>query len=144
MPTNPIGVSLTGSEVLATLRENIKLARIGRRLTVYMVSKMAGISRSALWQVEKGSPKVAIGIYCEVLFILGLANDLLKVAANDLQGRKSKDFGLPTRKTSRQIKGEDKRLNSRKDKYEKDAVSFLEELMGKRQQRQVLQCSINP
>ncbi len=73
-----------------------------------------------------------MGTYYDVLFFLGLANDLLKVAAEDLQGRKSKDFGLLIRKTSRQIKGEDKLLNIRKNKYAKNAVPFLEDLMRKK------------
>jgi transcriptional regulator with XRE-family HTH domain len=132
MGTNKIGFFSTGSGVLATVGENIKLARIGRRLTVYKVSKMVGISRSTLWEVEKGSPKVAMGIYYEVLFILGLADDLLKIGANDLLGRKSKDFGILTRKTSRQIKSEDMRLSVRKNKYEKDTVSFVKDLVGKK------------
>ena len=79
------------SKVLKELGENIKLARLRRKLSAAQVSERADISRSTLLQVEKGAPSVAMGIYCQVLFVLGLDKDLLKVAADDALGRKLQD-----------------------------------------------------
>jgi len=81
-------------KTLAAFGENIKLARLRRRLTAEQVSERAGISRSTLHHIEKGSPSVALGLYFQVLFVLGLEKDLLKVAADDLLGRKLQDAGL--------------------------------------------------
>lgn len=85
------------SKVLYELGENIKLARLRRKLAAKQVSERAGISRATLWQIEKGSPSVALGFYCQVLFVLGLEKDLLKIAADDILGRKLQDAELITK-----------------------------------------------
>lgn len=85
-------------KILSELGENLKLARLRRKLSAEQVSQRAGISRATLWQAEKGSPGVAMGIYCRVLFVLGLEKDLLKLAADDILGRKLQDAGLLVKK----------------------------------------------
>ncbi len=88
-------VILPSSErILLQLGANIKLARLRRKLTAEQVAERADISRATLWQVEKGAPSVAMGIYCQILFVLGLEKDLLKVAADDDLGRKLQDAEL--------------------------------------------------
>jgi transcriptional regulator with XRE-family HTH domain len=86
------------TRILEELGENIKLARLRRKLTAEQVSERAGISRSTLWQVEKGLPGVSLGTYTQVLFILGLEKDLQLIAKDDVLGRKLQDAGLPIRK----------------------------------------------
>ena len=81
-------------KVLNDLGENIKLARLRRKLSTEQVSERAGISRSTLWQIEKGTPTVAMGAYFQVLFVLGLEKDFLKLGADDELGRKLQDAGL--------------------------------------------------
>ena len=49
-------------EVLRILGEQIKLARLRRKLTAELVAERAGISRASLWKVESGSPSVAMGM----------------------------------------------------------------------------------
>ena len=49
-------------EILSTMGMQIKMARLRRNLSVELVAERAGISRAMLWNVEKGSPSVAIGI----------------------------------------------------------------------------------
>lgn len=83
---------------MATLGENIKLARLRRKLTAEQVAERAGISRRTLVSVEKGSPGVAMGIYLQVLFVLGMANDFLLIAGNDSLGRKLQDANLKSPK----------------------------------------------
>ena len=63
--------------ILSSLGENIKLARLRRRLYAEIVAERAGLSRATLTTVEQGSSSVAMGIYASVLFALGLEKDLL-------------------------------------------------------------------
>jgi transcriptional regulator with XRE-family HTH domain len=80
--------------ILENLGENIKLARLRRRLSTQQISERADISRPTLSAIEKGKPTVSIGLYLQVLFVLGLAEDLLKIAVDDELGRKLQDAGL--------------------------------------------------
>jgi len=84
----------SSKKILKELGENIKLARLRRKLSTVQVAERAGISRATLWQVEKGAPTAAMGTYCQVLFVLGLEKDLLKVATDDILGRKLQDAEL--------------------------------------------------
>jgi transcriptional regulator with XRE-family HTH domain len=79
---------------MALLGEHIKLARLRRKLTAEQVAERAGISRRTLVSVEKGLPSVAMGIYMQVLFVLGLSDDMAKVASDDKLGRKLQDIKL--------------------------------------------------
>jgi transcriptional regulator with XRE-family HTH domain len=81
-------------KALLQLGENIRLARLRRKLTAEQVAERANISRKTLWAVETGSPSVAMGTYAQVLFVLGLEKDLLKVAEDDKLGRKIQDADL--------------------------------------------------
>lgn len=86
-------------EILNQMGEQIRLARLRRHLSVELVAERAGISRATLWNVEKGSPSVAIGIYASVLHALNnMDKDLLLVAKDDELGRKLQDLDLPVRK----------------------------------------------
>lgn len=82
--------------ILATLGENIRLARLRRDLSAEQVAERAGIGRATLTRLEKGSDGVSINIYIKVLSVLGLAEDLLKVAEDDALGRRLQDAGLLT------------------------------------------------
>ena len=93
-------------EILKTLGEQIRLARLRRNLSVNLISERAGISRATLWKVEKGNPAVAMGIYAAVLHALNnMDKDLLLVAKDDVFGRQLQDLELITRKraTSRTV-----------------------------------------
>jgi transcriptional regulator with XRE-family HTH domain len=81
-------------KLLATLGENIRLARLRRKLTTEQVAERAGIGRKTLYSIELGSPSVSMGNYLQVLFVLGLQNDIVNVAANDTLGRKLQDAGM--------------------------------------------------
>ena len=85
-------------KILSILGEQIQFARLRRDLTVKLVAERAGISRATLWQVEKGSPNVAMGIYAAVLHALnGMDKDLLLVAKDDELGRTLQDLKLKRR-----------------------------------------------
>lgn len=81
-------------KTLDQLGENIKLARKRRKLTTVQVAERAGIDRSTLYQIEKGNPSVSMGAYFNVLRVLGLHEDFLKVASDDEFGRKLQDLEL--------------------------------------------------
>lgn len=81
--------------ILKTMGEQIKIARLRRRLSATLVAERAGISRSTLWKVENGNPSVAVGIYAAVLHALNnMDKDLLKIAGDDELGRKLQDMDL--------------------------------------------------
>lgn len=81
---------------MQTLGENIHLARLRRDLTSEQVAERAGISRNTLIKIERGDEGVAIGMYLRVLIVLGLQDDLLLIARDDVLGRKLQDIGLTT------------------------------------------------
>lgn len=83
--------------LLATLGENIRLARLRRKISMVMLAKRAGIARNTLTAIEHGDPRVSLGAYVNVLFCLGLEKDLLQIASDDELGRKLQDIGLPLR-----------------------------------------------
>jgi transcriptional regulator with XRE-family HTH domain len=91
---NKLQLLPTAQKILEALGENIRLARLRRKLSTEQVAERANIGRKTLWAIEKGSPGVAIGSYIQVLFILNLEKDLLKVAGDDVLGRKLQDAGL--------------------------------------------------
>ena len=85
--------------ILQQMGEQIKLARLRRHLPSELVAERAGISRSTVWSIERGSPSVAVGTYAAVLHALnGMDKDLLLVAKDDELGRKLQDLELLTPK----------------------------------------------
>jgi transcriptional regulator with XRE-family HTH domain len=81
-------------KLLAEIGENIKLARLRRKLSAERVAERANISRPTLRSIEQGAGTVAMGAYAQVLFVLGLEKDLLKLAGDDPLGRKLQDAKL--------------------------------------------------
>jgi transcriptional regulator with XRE-family HTH domain len=98
MKINKNAVLPTVNKILTAFGDNIKLARLRRKLSAEQVSERANISRPTLLAIEKGQPGVAIGSYAQVLFVLNLEKDLLKVATDDVLGRKLQDAGLMVKK----------------------------------------------
>jgi transcriptional regulator with XRE-family HTH domain len=81
-------------KVLKVLAEQIQLARLRRKFS----AERAGISRKTVYNIEQGVPTVAVGSYLQVLFVLGLEQDLSMVAGSDPLGRKLQDAGILIRK----------------------------------------------
>ncbi len=84
---------------LEQLGENIKLASKRRGYAQVLISERTGLSRLTIRKIEKGEPSVSIGHYLAVLSVLGLAEDLAKVAADDKLGRKLQDIKLMGKKS---------------------------------------------
>ncbi len=86
------------SKLLIDLGKRLKLARLRRKLSSEQVSERAGITRSTLINVEKGSPTTSIGIYLQVMVVLGLYEDFTKLASDDELGRKLQDANILIKK----------------------------------------------
>jgi transcriptional regulator with XRE-family HTH domain len=85
-------------KILSDVGENFKLARLRRKLSAQQVADRSNIARTTLFRLEKGSPNVSIGAYLMVLQVLGLENDFLLLAKDDLLGRKLQDASIITNK----------------------------------------------
>lgn len=98
MPKKKIVLLPRTRRILEQVGENIKLARLRRRLSAELVAERADISRPTLTAIEQGSPTVSMGSYLQVLQALGLEKDFLQIAKDDDLGRKLQDIGLLTKK----------------------------------------------
>lgn len=85
-------------KILTEFAENIRLARLRRKLSSEQVADRAGMGRSTLVKIEKGHPGVGIGYYLSVLKVLGLEKDFLLLAKDDRLGQKLQDARLITKK----------------------------------------------
>ena len=82
--------------ILSGMGENIKLARLRRKLSSEQVAERANISRPTLSAIERGTPTVSIGSYLLVFQVLGLEKDFILLAKDDELGRKLQDARIST------------------------------------------------
>jgi len=98
MKSKGANYTLKQQHILTRMGENIKLARLRRKLTVRSMAERAGIAVSTLTNIEDGSPSVSLGSYLQVLSILRLEEDLTLIADQDPLGRQIQDAGLIVKK----------------------------------------------
>lgn len=82
------------ARMLSELGGNLRLARLRRRLSAQQIADRAGISRSTMQNLEKGSPSVSVGNLLQVMVVLGLEHDFSGLAVDDRLGRKLEDARL--------------------------------------------------
>jgi len=80
--------------ILNSVGQNLRLARLRRKLSAAKVAERAGISRNTLYLLEKGKPSTSLATLFRVLIVLGLENDFLQLAKDDELGRKLEDARL--------------------------------------------------
>jgi transcriptional regulator with XRE-family HTH domain len=101
MPSKPPIVFPQEQQLLATLGERLKLARLRRRLTTTAVAQRAGISRTTLYKAEAGGPGTTLGTAMRILAVLGMSADFDRLAADDRVGRRLQDLALAPRRRAR-------------------------------------------
>ena len=94
MPRKTSPLPPTLKHTFKQIGENIRLARLRRKITTTMLAERAGMSRNTLRAIEHGDSAVTMGAYASVLFCLGLEKDLLVIAQDDVVGRKLQDVEL--------------------------------------------------
>jgi len=62
------------------LGEDIRHARIRRKLTVVELAERTFVSENTMMRVQKGMPSVSIGIYGRVLALLGMTGRIAMLA----------------------------------------------------------------
>ncbi|ETF02814.1 XRE family transcriptional regulator [Advenella kashmirensis W13003] len=88
------------SRLLADFGERLKLARLRRRLTAKLVAERAGMSLMTLRSLEAGGAGVTIGAYVSVMQVLGMVQDIAKLAADDQVGRQLQDAQMVSGRAS--------------------------------------------
>jgi transcriptional regulator with XRE-family HTH domain len=94
MPRKTAPLPPTLKHTFKQLGENIRLARLRRKITTTMLAERAGMSRNTLRAIERGDSAVTMGAYASVLFCLGLEKDLLVIAQDDVVGSKVAGCGF--------------------------------------------------
>ena len=92
------------AQKLVIAGEQIKLARLRRNISMESMAERAKISRVTVAKIEKGDPSVSIGMYLSVLNVLGMQDDILKLAGDDHVGNLYRDMELLTLKRARKGK----------------------------------------
>ncbi len=92
-------MSIRVKRALSELGDDIRKARLRRRLPMEVVAERASISRTTLTKIERGDGGVALGNYAMVLNALGLLEHLHELAAatNDQVGLALDEENLPRR-----------------------------------------------
>src|SRR5689334_1427272 len=95
MSALPISVQ----RALRKLGSDIRDARRRRRIPTAIMAERAGISRTTLYNLEKGEAGVSLGSYATVLFVLGLTDGLAALAdvRHDQTGLELDEERLPRR-----------------------------------------------
>lgn len=84
---------------LRKLGQDIRDARLRRRIPTEIMAQRASISRTTLYKAENGDLAVSMGTYATLLFVLGMIERLrdLADASEDVLGRDLDEQHLPKR-----------------------------------------------
>lgn len=84
---------------LRKLGQDIRDARLRRRIPTEILAERASISRMTLYNVENGDVRVSMGTYATILFVLGMIDRVgnLADASEDMLGRQLEEERLPKR-----------------------------------------------
>lgn len=81
-----------GERQLKALGERLRAARLRRRLTQAVVAARVGVSKQTLAKLEAGNPSTSLATTLRLLQVLGLGQDVDRLAEHDELGRKLQDL----------------------------------------------------
>lgn len=120
MPRSKQALLPKQKRMFAQVGEQLRLARLRRRLSAEQVAERAGIARSTLALIEKGSSSSSIETLFRILSVLGLEEDFLALAKDDELGRRLEDAKLTSpRKRAPKRKTKPKKSTSARKKPDK-------------------------
>jgi transcriptional regulator with XRE-family HTH domain len=92
MAKRTVPVFPKGHRQLEALGERLRLARLRRRLTQAVVAARVGVSKQTLAKLEAGNASTSLATLVRLLGVLGLAQDLDRLASDDELGRRLQDI----------------------------------------------------
>jgi len=98
-PTTRTALPVPVRRAVRKLGQDIRDARLRRRIPTEILAQRASISRMTLYNVENGNINVSIGTYATILFVLGMIDRVgtLADANEDTLGRQLEEERLPKR-----------------------------------------------
>lgn len=94
MAKRTVPVFPQGQRQLDQLGERLRLARQRRRLTQAVVAARVGVSKQTLAKLEAGNASTSLATLLRLLGVLGLAQDIDRIATDDELGRRLQDLEL--------------------------------------------------
>jgi transcriptional regulator with XRE-family HTH domain len=94
MPRKTSPLLPAASEMLRQFGERLRLARLRRHLSAKQVAERAGMTPMTLRGLERGGSGVTIGAYLAVMQVLGIEQELDRLAQADPVGRSLQDARL--------------------------------------------------
>lgn len=85
------------------LGERLRLARLRRRMSLAELAARVDVTRNTLSRLERGELSTSLGVLARVLAVLGLEEDLDRLAQDDELGQRLQDVRL--RRPRRSPKG---------------------------------------
>lgn len=79
---------------LAALGQRLRAARLRRKLTQAMLAERVGVTVPTIRKLEGGDPSTSLSVVLRALVVLGLAQDIDRIAADDVLGRELQDSEL--------------------------------------------------
>ena len=86
---------------LAALGQRLRAARLRRKLTQAMLAERVGVTVPTIRKLEEGNPSASLSVVLRALMVLGLAQDIDRIAADDVLGRELQDSDLKRPRRSR-------------------------------------------
>lgn len=98
-PTASSTIPIPVRRAVRKLGQDIRDARLRRRIPTEILAERASISRMTLYNVENGDVSVSMGTYATILFVLGMIDRVgnLADAGEDTLGRQLEEERLPKR-----------------------------------------------